>query len=76
MSTITWIRERTYSFAALCNWIRELCNSIKEFSNTTNTAAKWKKMLELESSFIQLETSSSSSSLVSASLNAEYIRTM
>ena len=51
------IRERTYSFAALCNWIRELSYSIKELSNTANTPAIWKKIFELESCQIQLETS-------------------
>ena len=32
-------RARTYSFAALCSWIRELSYSIKELSNTANTSA-------------------------------------
>ena len=50
------IREHTNSFAALCNWIRELSNSIEELSYTTNTPTIW-KMLELESSPIQLQTS-------------------
>ena len=31
------IRERTNSFAALCNWIRELSNLIKALYNTANT---------------------------------------
>ena len=38
------IRERTNSFAALCNWIRELSNSIKELSNMANTPAIWKNI--------------------------------
>ena len=42
------IRERTYSYAELCNWIKELSNSIKEltYMYTTNTPAIRKKMLE------------------------------
>ena len=47
------IRERINSFAALCNWIRELSNSIKELSNTANTSAIWKK-LELSNSVTEL----------------------
>ena len=35
------IRERTNSFAALCNWIRELSSSINELSSTANTPATW-----------------------------------
>ena len=50
------IRERINSFAALCNWIRELTYSIKELSNTVNKPAIW-KMLEIESSQIQLQSS-------------------
>ena len=46
------IRERTNSFAELCNWT----NSIKELSNTTNTSAIWKNV-ELESFPIQLQSS-------------------
>ena len=38
------IRERTNSFAELCNWIRELSDSMKELSNTTNTPAMWKNV--------------------------------
>ena len=34
------ISERTNSFAALCNLIRELSNSIQELSNVANTTAK------------------------------------
>ena len=45
------IRERTYSFAALCNR-RELSNSIKELSSTANAPA----ILEIESSLIQLNS--------------------
>ena len=38
------IRERTNSFEALSNWIRELSNSIKELSYTANTPAIWKNV--------------------------------
>ena len=61
------MRERTYSFAELCNWIRELSCSIKELSNTANTSAirkndgirelsnSIKELIELESSLINLK---------------------
>ena len=57
------IRERTNSFAVLCNWIRELSNSIREpsdsikvFSYTTNTSEIWKNVgiKELSDSFTEL----------------------
>ena len=65
------IRERTDSFAALCNWIRDLSNSVEELSYTTNTPAMWKNvrirelsyfitespLIQLESSLIQLQIS-------------------
>ena len=38
------IRERTNSFAALCNWIKELSYSIKELSITANKSAIWKNV--------------------------------
>ena len=51
------IRERTNSFAAFCNWLRELSSSIKELFSTTNTPAIYGRMMELESCQIQLQTS-------------------
>ena len=50
------IRERTNSFAALCDWIRKLSNSIKELSNTANTPAIWKNVgiRELSNSITEL----------------------
>ena len=50
------IRERTNSFAVLCNWIRELSNSIKELSNTANTSAIWKNVLIRELSYSFYDT--------------------
>ena len=58
--------ERTYSFAGICNWIRELSNSIKELSNTTNivTRLQYEKNVGIrelsnliKSSLVQLESS-------------------
>ena len=58
------IRERTYSFAELCNWIRELSKSIKELTNTPTCLRYEKKIgirelgkVNLENSLIQLESS-------------------
>ena len=52
------IIERTNSFAAFCNWIRELSISIKELSNTAKlTAIKSLKKLELKISVTQWESS-------------------
>ena len=50
------IRKRTNSFAALCNWIRELFNSIKEFSNMASTPKTWKnvEIRELSTSITEL----------------------
>ena len=50
------IVESANSFAALCNWIRELSNSIKELSNTANTPALWKSVgiRELSNSITEL----------------------
>ena len=38
------IRERTNSFAVLCNWIKELSNSIQELSNMANMPSIWKNV--------------------------------
>ena len=52
------MRERTNSFAELCNGIRELSNSIKETTNTANTPAIRKNggIIEFSNS-IQLQSS-------------------
>ena len=66
------LRERTYSFAELCKWIRELSNSIRELSNSINeltntpTRLQYEKKkngirelgkVNLENPLIQLESS-------------------
>ena len=50
------IRERTNSFAELCNWIRELSNSIEGLINTTKTPAIRKNVgiRELSNSITEL----------------------
>ena len=56
MSTI---RERANSYAALCNWIRELFISIKKLSYIVNTPAIWKNVgiRELSNSIGELSNS-------------------
>ena len=52
------VRNRTNSFAALCNWISEFSNWIKErcLSNAANTPITWKndEIRELSNSITEL----------------------
>ena len=50
------IKKCTNSFEAICNWIRELSISIKEFTNTANTPAIWENVgiTELSNSITEL----------------------